>query len=78
MVGVVMMRFVTDAMMVMTRMVLIAPPWVPWATGLCRRKRSSKNDHSECNFQVHDISCRLMGRGGPVSYLAVSGREKCG
>jgi hypothetical protein len=45
MMDVVMMRFVMDAMVVMTRMVLIAP-WVPCATGLCRRKRCGENDHS--------------------------------
>ena len=64
MVDVVMMRFVMDAMMVshmaIGRMVLIAPPWVQWATGLCRRKRSGENDHSECNFQVHDFSAPLL------------------
>jgi hypothetical protein len=60
MVDVVMMRFVMDAVMVMTRMVLIATARVKWATGLCRRKRSSENDHSECNFQVHDFSSPLL------------------
>lgn len=64
MVDVVMMRFVMDAMMMshmaIGRMVLIAPPWVQWATGLCRRKRSDENDHSECNFQVHDFSSPLL------------------
>jgi hypothetical protein len=55
MMGVVMMRFVMDAMMVVTRMVFIAPPRVPRAAGLCRRKRGSENDHNECNFQVHDV-----------------------
>jgi hypothetical protein len=64
MVDVVMMRFVMDAMMVshmaIGRMVLIAPPWVQWATGLRRRKRSGENDHSECNYQVHDFSAPLL------------------
>jgi hypothetical protein len=65
MVDVVMMRFVMDAVMVMSRMgigrmVLIAPPRVKWATGLCRRKRSGENDHGECNFQVHDFSFPLL------------------
>jgi hypothetical protein len=55
------MRFVMNAMMVMTRMVFIAPG-VPRAAGLCRRKRSGENDHSERNFQVHDFSFLILQR----------------
>jgi hypothetical protein len=52
-VGVMMMRFVVNVMVMMTPVVFITATGVPWAAGLCRRKRSGEDDHSECNFQVH-------------------------
>jgi hypothetical protein len=56
----VMMRFVMNTVMVMTRMVFIATAWIPRTAGLCRRKRSGENDHCECNFQVHVVFSLLF------------------
>jgi hypothetical protein len=58
----VMMRFVMNTVMVMTRMVLIATAWIPRTAGLCRRKRSGENDHCECNFQVHVVFLPYLRR----------------
>jgi hypothetical protein len=59
-VGVMMMRFVVNAVMVMMTLMVLIAPGVPWTAGLCRRKRSGEDDHSECNFHVHDVSFRLF------------------
>jgi hypothetical protein len=73
-VGVMMMRLVMNAMMVVTLMVFIATAWVPRRTGLCRRKRSGENDRSECNFQVHDVSFPLICS---VLYLNSGQTKRC-
>jgi hypothetical protein len=59
-VGVMMMRFVVNVMVMMTPVVFITATGVPWAAGLCRRKRSGEDDHSKCNFQVHGFSFPLI------------------
>jgi hypothetical protein len=80
MVDVVVMRFVMDAMVMMTRMVLVAT-WIPRTASLCRRKRGSENDHSQSNFQVHDVFIPLLLVGARRASTAkprhASGSGKC-